>query len=63
MKRYNLQKIHCNFVFTLTQSPLSSLLRLHIHSQNAIPPYTARDFYIGKKNQKLNKNCIVRSFA
>ena len=39
MKRYNLQKIHCNFFFSLTQCPLSLSLRIVIHNRNTIPSY------------------------
>ena len=39
MKRYNLQQIHCNFLFSLTQCPLSLFLRIIIHNCNTIPSY------------------------
>ena len=48
MKGYNLHHICCNFLFTLSLSPLLQI----IHSRNKIPSYIIEGFLPEKKNPK-----------
>ena len=61
MKRYNLQQMRCNSLFSLTQSPLYFSHRIQIYISAIQFPHIQRGVSFYGKNLKLNITSTVRS--